>query len=174
MHRTPTNTGRMNALEAHRKVYLLSEMWMIGWGLLIWTLALNQSPYNPWEQFVVLPLSLISSQVRIRLARRCILSLHFLRAIDRCKFARERILKDFGLSVSNLVDLRVAQNFSSRPRPKSRTSSTTMTSTIEGTEPLVPFTTAGHLRGFVRFPGTAGKPHFIRLNQRILSCYIKY
>jgi hypothetical protein len=34
-------------------------------------------------------------------------------------------------------------------------------------EPLVPFTTAGHLRGFMRFPGSAWKPQrFIRLNQR--------
>jgi hypothetical protein len=95
----------MNALEAHRKVYRWSEMWMISWGLLIWTLALNQSPYNPWEQFLILPLSLISSQVCIRLARRCILGRHFLRAIDRCIFARERILKDFGLSVSAAREL---------------------------------------------------------------------
>jgi hypothetical protein len=27
-------------------------------------------------------------------------------------------------------------------------------------EPLVPFTTAGHLRGFMRFPRSAGKPRF--------------
>jgi hypothetical protein len=105
MPHTPTAARRMNSFEAHRKVYQLSEMWMIAWGLLIWTLALNQSPYNPWEQFVILPLSLICSQVCIRLARRCILGRHFLEAIDRCKFARERILKDFGLSVSAAREL---------------------------------------------------------------------